>query len=117
MEAAVALVTKNVARVLKLGHKGRVAVNADADLLLTDERLQIVHVFAKGVQMVRDGKAIVFGTFEHTEQIPGAPAGQATAGKENEQRGRRMLSPDSDDPDDFPDEWERQKRSRRFYCC
>ena len=117
IEDAVAIVTKNVARVLKLGHKGRIAPGADADLLLTDERFQIQHVYAKGEQVVRDGEAIVFGTFEHNGRVPGSPGGRETAGVEDKKRGRHMLSPDDDDPDDFPDAQERQKKSGRKYCC
>ncbi|MCL6452250.1 MAG: beta-aspartyl-peptidase [Alicyclobacillus sp.] len=118
LEVAVQMVTRNVARVLKLPHKGLVAPGADADLLLTDAHLQIQHVFAKGRWMVRDGKPIVFGTFENADKVPGSPTSQPHSGDVNEERGRQMLEPDEDDPDDFPDRDERQHRSRkRNYCC
>lgn len=113
IETAVAFVTANVARVLKLGHKGTLAVGADADLVLTDDRFQIQHVYAKGIQVVADGKPVVFGTFENAHAIPGAPGSKETAGKENQERGRHMIAPDKDDPDDFPDARERQQNSLR----
>lgn len=118
IETAVAMVTKNVARVLKLGRKGSIQEGADADLVLTDDRFQIQHVYAKGRKVVENGKPIVFGTFENIPEIPGSPDSKDSSGKEDESRGRHMLSPDEDDPDDFPDEEERQRNSRRrHYCC
>ena len=117
IEDAISIVTLNVARVLKLGHKGRIMNGADADLILTDDHFQILHVVAKGTWMVQDGKPVVFGTFENVDNIPGAPGSKASAGKENKERGRHMLAPDEDDPDDFPDEEERKKASGRRYCC
>lgn len=117
METAVGLSTLHVARVLKLQHKGRVKVGLDADLILAAENFEIQHVFAKGRQMVEDGKPIVFGTFEHA-QVPGAADPAKTTGQKNNERGRPMLGPDEDDEDDFPDRDERQGRSRkRDYCC
>ena len=117
IEDAISIVTLNVARVLKLGHKGRIMSGADADLILTDDHFQISHVLAKGTWMVQDGKPVVFGTFENVDNIPGAPGSKASAGKENKERGRHMLAPDEDDPDDFPDAEERKKASGRRYCC
>lgn len=118
IEDAVSIVTKNVARVLKLGHKGTIRPGLDADLFLTDEEYRIKHVFAKGRMMVEDTEPIVFGTFENAGGIPGAPDSKGQSGQKNSERGRPMLAPDEDDPDDFPDRDERQKRSRRRdYCC
>lgn len=67
IDVAVGIVTKHVAQVLKLSHKGQVKVGLDADLLLTDDKFQIVHVFARGKQMVKDSEPIVFGTFENQQ--------------------------------------------------
>ncbi|WP_067924666.1 beta-aspartyl-peptidase [Alicyclobacillus shizuokensis] len=118
VETAVSIVTRHVARVLKLGHKGMIRPGLDADLILTDEKFQIQHVFAKGQQMVENGKPVVFGTFENASAVPGAPGSKPATGKEDKQRGRHMVSPDEDDPDDFPDPHERQRLSRRRqYCC
>jgi len=116
IDVAVGIVTRHVARVLKLGHKGAIHPGYDADLLLTDEQYQIRHVFAKGRQMVKDGEPVVFGTFENVAGIPGSPDSKDSTGNPDTDRGRPMISPDEDDPDDFPDRDERQKRSRR-YCC
>ncbi|MCS2147594.1 beta-aspartyl-peptidase [Scandinavium manionii] len=64
LEQALCPLTHNVATFLGLAHKGRLAPGCDADLLLLDDQLQIRAVWAKGKQMVRDGKACVRGTFE-----------------------------------------------------
>lgn len=61
---AFSIVTRNVADLLKLTRKGRIEVGYDADILVLDENYELVHLFAKGQQMVRDRQAIVFGTFE-----------------------------------------------------
>jgi beta-aspartyl-dipeptidase (metallo-type) len=44
--------------------KGGLFVGADADLLVLDPELAIDTVIARGRVMVRDGKAVVKGTFE-----------------------------------------------------
>jgi beta-aspartyl-dipeptidase (metallo-type) len=118
IETAVAIVTRHVARILKLGHKGMIKPGLDADLVLTDDKFQIQHVFARGRQMVEDGDPIVFGTFENAAAVPGSPDSKPSSGKEDHERGRHMIDPDADDPDDFPDPDERQRQSRRRrYCC
>ncbi|QQE80277.1 beta-aspartyl-peptidase [Alicyclobacillus sp. SO9] len=118
IETAVSIVTKHVARLLKLGHKGAVKKGMDADLMLTDDKFQIQHVFAKGRLVVEDGKPVVFGTYENVHTVPGSPGSKSEAGKEDKDRGRTMLDSEEDDPDDFPDMDERQHKSRsRNYCC
>lgn len=118
IETAIGFVTQNVARVLKLGRKGLVKTGLDADLLLADHNFKIIDVFAKGQRVVENGQPIVFGTFEDASRVPGAPDSQSHTGRENARRGRAMIEPDDDDPDDFPDAQERQKGSRRkHYCC
>lgn len=58
-------VTSNPAALLKLPQKGRIAENADADLVLADEKtLEIDTVFAKGRLMIYGGKVLIKGTFE-----------------------------------------------------
>lgn len=57
-------VTSNVARLLRLPRKGRVAEGADADLVLLDDRLRIVSVYARGRLMVDGGSPVVRGWFE-----------------------------------------------------
>ena len=44
--------------------KGVVKAGNCADLNLFDENMNLVHVFAKGRQMMRNGEIIVKGTFE-----------------------------------------------------
>jgi beta-aspartyl-dipeptidase (metallo-type) len=62
---AITAITAAPAAVLGLKHKGRIAVAMDADLVLLNKSdLTIRDVFAKGRQLVKDGKAIVKGTFE-----------------------------------------------------
>ncbi|MCL6637169.1 MAG: beta-aspartyl-peptidase [Alicyclobacillus sp.] len=117
IELAVAMVTKNVARVLKLHQKGRVRAGLAADLMLTNEQFEIQHVFAKGRQMVADGKPVVWGTFEHVAQVPGSPGAKEAAGVVDDDRGRHMIDPAPDDPDDFPSPQQRQRQRRRHYCC
>lgn len=62
---AICSITAAPAEILGLSHKGRIAVGMDADLvLLRRDDLQIDQVYAKGVQMVAAGKAMIKGTFE-----------------------------------------------------
>lgn len=46
------------------GRKGCIAIEADADLLITDQDLKIDQVWAKGKCLVDQGEPIVWGTFE-----------------------------------------------------
>jgi beta-aspartyl-dipeptidase (metallo-type) len=57
------VVTSNVAAILKLSGKGRVAAGMDADLLLLDEEDRIRHLLANGRWLVRDGEVIQRGAF------------------------------------------------------
>jgi len=56
--------TSNVARVLGLHSKGRLAVDSDADITVLDGDLNIDVVMAGGRVMVESGRAVVRGTFE-----------------------------------------------------
>lgn len=64
LEQALKVVTSNVADVLKLRRKGRVAIGMDADVVLLDADDQIRHLVARGNLMVRDGVRLRRGTFE-----------------------------------------------------
>lgn len=56
LERALALVTTNTARTLRLERKGRLAAGCDADLVVVERgSLEIVHVVARGRVLVRDG--------------------------------------------------------------
>ena len=61
------MVTSNTATVLKLKTKGRLETGCDGDVLVMDARsLEIHHVLARGVQMVRDGELMVHERFLDT---------------------------------------------------
>jgi beta-aspartyl-dipeptidase (metallo-type) len=65
LAAALQVVTSNPARMLKLRGKGRIAVGADADLLLLDPKtLELRSVIARGRWLMRDLQVLVKGTFE-----------------------------------------------------
>ena len=65
IEEALKVITSNVSKVLKLENKGSIESGKDADLVLVDEdTLEIDTVIAMGKLMVKNGEAIVKGTFE-----------------------------------------------------
>lgn len=64
IEEAFKLVTTNPAKNLGLKNKGTIKVNNDADFCVFDDDLNLVDVFAKGQQMMKDGEVIVKGNFE-----------------------------------------------------
>lgn len=58
-------VTANLARLLKLDNKGKIAEGADADLILADaDTLELKTVMAKGILMILEQKILMKGTFE-----------------------------------------------------
>jgi len=60
--------TRNVADVLGLKRKGRIAVGADADLVVLDDPQGIRDVMARGRFLVRAGEPVVLGPFEPATQ-------------------------------------------------
>ncbi|GEL07714.1 beta-aspartyl-peptidase [Salisediminibacterium halotolerans] len=64
VESALRTVTKTPAELLKLPQKGEIAAGKDADLVLTNKDWQIDTVFSRGKLMMREGTAVVKGTFE-----------------------------------------------------
>jgi beta-aspartyl-dipeptidase (metallo-type) len=66
LTAILPAITTNVANLLRLPAKGRIAVGADADLVTLDKAGTIMDVTAGGRWFVRDGVPIVHGTFERT---------------------------------------------------
>jgi beta-aspartyl-dipeptidase (metallo-type) len=65
LETSLQVITANPARILKLRGKGQVAAGADADLvLLAPETLEIRGVIARGRWLMKDGDALVKGTFD-----------------------------------------------------
>jgi beta-aspartyl-dipeptidase (metallo-type) len=64
LEQVLPLVTSNTARVLKLDRKGRLGPGCDADaLVLRRKTLEIMHVFARGRQLVHGGELAVTERF------------------------------------------------------
>ena len=65
LDTALAVVTANPARNLKLRGKGELTPGADADLVLLEPAtLEIRSVMARGQWLMRDGQPLVRGTFE-----------------------------------------------------
>lgn len=65
LDTALRVITENPARILKLRGKGRLVEGADADIVLLDPAtLDITGVLASGRWLMRDGVALVRGTFE-----------------------------------------------------
>lgn len=65
LSVALQAITSNPARILKLRTKGQVAAGFDADITLLDPAsLEVRGVVAKGRWLMRDGEAVVKGTFE-----------------------------------------------------
>ncbi len=60
--------TSNVAAILRLHHKGRLAPGMDADLIVLDEHAAVRDVMARGRWHVRDGQQSIAGFFESPEQ-------------------------------------------------
>ena len=56
--------TSNVARLLRLQGKGRIAAGADADLVVLDREHRVHDVMARGRWHVMDGRPVVRGIFE-----------------------------------------------------
>jgi len=64
LEAVLPAISSNVARLLRLPGKGRIAAGLDADLVCLDEHHRVRHVMAGGRWMVQDGSPVVRGLFE-----------------------------------------------------
>jgi len=57
----------NVAQLLRLRSKGRIAAGLDADLFSLDGEDRVQHVMAGGEWMIRSGQSVRLGTFEPSE--------------------------------------------------
>ncbi len=64
LERVLPAFTSNSPRLLRLERKGRLAVGADADLVVLGEDGGIADVMARGRWHVREGRPVVKGTFE-----------------------------------------------------
>ena len=63
-EEAFQIITSNPADNLGLKSKGRLHSGSDADICVFDKDFNLIHVFAKGKQMMKNKEVIVKGTFE-----------------------------------------------------
>jgi beta-aspartyl-dipeptidase (metallo-type) len=63
LEDVLPIFTRNVADLLRLPAKGRIAVGADADLLILGEDVSVQATLARGRWLVRDGRVVVRGPF------------------------------------------------------
>ena len=64
LETLLPIFTTNVAALLRLEKKGRLAAGADADLVVLDDKHGVRDVMARGRFLVRAGEPVVRGTFE-----------------------------------------------------
>jgi beta-aspartyl-dipeptidase (metallo-type) len=64
LERVLPAFTSNPARLLRLPRKGHLAVGADADLVVLDDRGGAADVMARGRWHVRGGRSVIRGTFE-----------------------------------------------------
>lgn len=64
METVLPMFTSNVAKLLRLRTKGKIASGHDADLLVLNEQYEITDVMARGKWHKRNGKSVIAGTFE-----------------------------------------------------
>lgn len=64
LDAVLPAMTSNVARLLRLPGKGRLAAGYDADVVCFDADHRVRHVMARGRWMIQDGSPAVKGTFE-----------------------------------------------------
>ena len=65
LEEALSFVTSNVAKALEIyPQKGCIAPGSDADLILTDDKLHIHTVIAKGQVLMEQGNVLKKGFFE-----------------------------------------------------
>ncbi len=64
LERVLPAFTSNPAQLLRLDRKGRIAPGADADLLILNEDNDVSEVMIAGRWFVREGHAVIRGTFE-----------------------------------------------------
>ena len=67
LEAALPAFTSNSAKLLRLNDRGRVAEGMIADLVVLNEQGLAGDVMARGTWHIRDGRAVVHGTFEQSQ--------------------------------------------------
>ncbi|NMC40094.1 MAG: beta-aspartyl-peptidase [Bacteroidales bacterium] len=64
VETAIKVMTSNPASILKLPRKGFLTAGMDADILFLNRGMEMVHLMANGRWVVKDGKAVLKGSYE-----------------------------------------------------
>jgi beta-aspartyl-dipeptidase (metallo-type) len=64
LQTALMVSTSNPAQILKLKNKGRIRVGMDADMILLDQDLKLMSVFAMGQQMMEKGVLLKKGAYD-----------------------------------------------------
>jgi len=64
LEIILPALTSNIADLLRFSKKGRLELGNDADLVVLDDQFEVKDVMAMGKWHVRDGRAIIVGTYE-----------------------------------------------------
>ncbi len=64
LETALKTVTSNIADILWLKQKGRIDVSKDADLVVVNDKYEIVHMMAMGQLMTEEGTMLKKGSYE-----------------------------------------------------
>jgi beta-aspartyl-dipeptidase (metallo-type) len=64
LETALKVLTSNPATILKLPGKGFISKGMDADLLILDKGMQMIHLIAMGSWVMRNGEVIKKGSYE-----------------------------------------------------
>ena len=65
LSTAVSIITKNVAEALQFTSKGFIGKDADADMVLLDDELNITDVLARGKIMVRGGELVAKNYYDY----------------------------------------------------
>ena len=65
LSTAVSIITKNVAEALQFAAKGFIGKDADADMVLLDDELNITDVLARGKIMVRGGELVAKNYYDY----------------------------------------------------
>jgi beta-aspartyl-dipeptidase (metallo-type) len=68
---ALALVSRHPADALRLDGKGRITLGADADLVVLNRSLEILHTYARGRRVVAHGSPVIGGRFDNKVRAPG----------------------------------------------
>lgn len=68
-EKAVSFFTSNPAEIYKLARKGKIEPGKDADMIILDKDMNLIHSLAKGRLLMENGKLLVGGTFSPSDGV------------------------------------------------